>query len=254
MPGAWIRPAARAVLPKALRRRLAEAWRRRSLRPPIGGAKFGDLRRTTPFSRQFGLDRGQAVDRFYIEHFLARHAADIHGAVLEIADASYTRRFGGGAVTRSDVLHSQPGNPNATLVGDLTDPALLPEESFDCIILTQTLQFIYDVAAALRTVKRALKPGAVVLATVPGISQISQYDMDRWGDFWRFTSHSARRLFEAVFPPDHVTVEPSGNVLTAAAFLYGLAVEDLRTEELEANDPDYEVLVAVRAFRERVGP
>jgi SAM-dependent methyltransferase len=254
MPSARTEPSAHAVLPAALRRRLRHAWHRWSQRPPVGHVRFGDLRRVAPVSRDFGLTRGQAVDRFYIERFLARHAADIRGVVLEIGEATYTRRFGGGAVARSDVLHLKPGNPEATIAGDLTDLATLPADTFDCIILTQTLQFIFDPRAALRTVRRGLKPGGVLLATFPGISQISRYDMDRWGDYWRVTSLSARRLFETTFPPGRVSVEAHGNVLAAAAFLYGLAVEDLRPEELEADDPDYEMLITVRAVKEPAGP
>jgi hypothetical protein len=89
----------------------------------------------------------------------------------------------------------------------------------------------------------------VVLATVPGISQIVRYDMDRWGDYWRFTSLSARRLFECAFPGGEVRVEAHGNVLAGAAFLYGLSSGELRPEELEHHDPDYEVLITVRAVK-----
>jgi hypothetical protein len=35
----------------------------------------------------------------------------------------------------------------------------------------------------------------------------------------------------------------------AAAFLYGLAAEDLRPQELAFSDPDYEVTIAVRATK-----
>jgi hypothetical protein len=83
---------------------------------------------------------------------------------------------------------------------------------------TQTLQFIYDVRAALGHLHRILKPGRL-LATLPGISQISRYDMDRWGDFG-FTSLSARRLSRE-FPAGNVTVQACGNVLVAVAFWKG---------------------------------
>ena len=53
-------------------------------RPPLGWVKFGHLRRLTPFNRRWGYVRGLPVDRYYIENFLAGHAQDIHGHVLEI--------------------------------------------------------------------------------------------------------------------------------------------------------------------------
>ena len=240
---------AKRGLPERVRRRIRAMQRRLGLWPPVGWVRFGSLRRLQPISRKFGFDRGQCIDRYYIENFLAAHAADIRGHILEIGDDTYTRRFGGERVTKSDVLHVQGGNPKATIVADLTCADHIPSDTFDCIIFTQTLQFIYDVWAALRTLYRILKPGGVLLATFPGISQISRYDMDRWGDYWRFTTLSARRLFEEVFPPECVKVNVHGNVLAATAFLHGLAAEELQREELDYHDPDYELLITVRAVK-----
>ncbi|HXE52644.1 MAG TPA: methyltransferase domain-containing protein [Tepidisphaeraceae bacterium] len=202
-----------------------------------------------PVSRSFGFDRGTPIDRHYIERFLAANADHIRGRVLEIGDATYTRRFGAGRVERSDVLHATPANRSATLVGDLASGAGIPHAAFDCIILTQVLPFIFDVRSAVATCRRALKPCGVVLATVPGISQISRYDMDRWGDFWRFTSLSARRLFEEQFGSEQVQVEAFGNLRVAVDFLRGLALEELPPGSLEHNDPDYELITAVKATR-----
>ena len=215
---------------------------------------WGSLRRTEPVSRQFGFDRGTPIDRYYIEQFLTERANDIRGAVLEIGDATYTRRFGGKRVARSDVLHATADNRRATLVGDLASGRGIPDSAYDCIILTQTLLCIYDVKSAVANACRALKPGGVVLATVPGISQISRYDMDRWGDFWRFTSRSARRLFADVLGDENVEVASYGNVLAATAFLHGLSAEELNREELGQPDPDYEVTIAVRAVRSACVP
>jgi glycosyltransferase involved in cell wall biosynthesis len=242
---------ARRVLPAAVQRRL------RTLRhgpihqpPPVGTVDFGSLRRLMPMSRIFGFDRGLPIDRYYIERFLADHATDIRGNVLEIGDSSYTRRFGGDRVIHSDVLHAVDGNPQATLVADLTCADHLPSAAFDCIICTQTLMFIYDIRAALQGLCRMLKPQGVLLLTVAGVShQISRHDMDRWGDYWRFTSLSVRLLFEEIFPPTQIEVRSEGNVLAAIAFLHGLAVDELRKEELDHCDPDYEVSIGVRAVK-----
>jgi glycosyltransferase involved in cell wall biosynthesis len=131
---------------------------------------------------------------------------------------------------------------------DLARADPVPSDSFDCVILTQTLQLIYDVPAALATVHRILKPGGVVLATVPGITKISlRYSPDSW--FWAFTVFSARRLFEGAFPAGAVRVEGHGNVLAACAFLHGLAVEEVRREDLDYVDPDYEVSITIRALK-----
>ena len=242
----------------ALRDRAWQAWERYAPGTAVGRVRFGSLRRLHPIGEVFGVKRGQSVDRcidrYYITAFLARHAADIHGHVLEIADNTYTQRFGGARVQCADVLHAVSGNPAATIVADLTSAANVPSERFDCIILTQTLQYIYDLRAALHTVHRLLKPGGVVLATVPGISQTSRHDAEQWGEFWRFTTFSARRLFGEVFPAHGTAIQGYGNVLVALAFLHGLLIEELRQEELDYHDPDYELLITIRAQKPPVEP
>jgi len=243
---------------------LAGAWRRReTVVPLVGLVRFGSLRRLTPISRTYGFDRGRPIDRYYIEDFLCRHAGDpqyaggdIQGRVLEVGDSYYLRRFGTfadapgpGKVHRFDVLHESGVNDEATIVGDLVSGANLPSDAFDYVICTQTLHVIYDVRAAIATLHRILRPGGVALVTVPGIAPSSRPDRDKWGDWWRFTSQSIRRLFEEVFEAEAVAVEAYGNVLSAVAFLHGVAAEELSPTELDSRDPDYEVLLAIRAVR-----
>ncbi len=209
----------------------------------------GHQRRLAPVSRAFGGDRGLPIDRHYIEGFLTRHAADVAGQVLEIGDDAYTRRFGGDRVARADILELTPVNPHATIRADLAAADHLPDATFDCIICTQTLQFIYDLSAAAATLHRILRPGGVLLLTVPGISQISRYDMDRWGDYWRFTTASVSRLLGDAFGPAWVAVAAHGNVLVAADFLRGYAAQELAPRALAYHDPDYQLLVIARAVK-----
>ena len=239
--------AAKAVLPSRVVQWVRPKYQRLKVRPPVGMVRFGSLRRVTPVSRIAGWDRGRPLDRYYIEAFLARHTRDVRGHVLEIGDDRYTRQFGGEPVTRSDVLHACEGNPAATIIADLSYADHIPSDTFDCIILTQTLQCVYDTRAAIRTLQRILRPGGILLATFPGIAAISRPDDDQWGDYWRFTGKGARRLFEEVFPATGLSVDAAGNVLAAAAFLYGLAVEELSNDELEHVDPNYELVITVRA-------
>jgi hypothetical protein len=119
--------------------------------PAVANVDFGSLRRVTPVSREWGFDRGLPVDRYYIEDFLVRRARDIRGHALEIGDALYTRKYGGEHVTASDVLHVTEGNPQATIVADLTSARQVPSNTFDCVIFTQTLHYIYDVRPAIQT-------------------------------------------------------------------------------------------------------
>ena len=66
---------------------------------------------------------------------------------------------------------------------------------------------------------------------------------------WGFTTASARRIFAETFPGAEIQIEAWGNVLAAAAFLHGLAEEELRPEELDYQDPQYEVLITMRAMK-----
>src|SRR2546428_14003991 len=80
----------KAIFPIAVTQKLQAWWQEAAIRrlllwPPFGAVASHDLlRRTSPISRLYGADRGTGIDRYYIENFLARHASDIHGDVLEI--------------------------------------------------------------------------------------------------------------------------------------------------------------------------
>ncbi len=206
------------------------------------------MRSLEPTRRSYGVRAGRAIDRHYIEAFLTEHAADIRGAVLEVADRDYTERFGHG-VTRSEVLDIEADNPRATIVADLAAGDGIPSSSFDCVILTQTLQYVYDLGAAVRTLHRILRPGGCLLATLPGICQLSRYAAEQWGEYWRFTEQSAFRLLADAFGEEAVTVRAYGNVLASIALLHGFVVDELRTEELDYHDPEYPMLIGARAVR-----
>lgn len=207
--------------------------------------RWGDFRATEPKSRRFA-ERGDPIDRHYIESFLEEHAADVRGVALEVASDEYIRRFGGTAVERAEVVSILPG-PGVTIVGDLRKRATLPPQHFDVIVLTQTLQFIYEVHEAMDTIAQSLKPGGVLLLTVPGISQISRSDQERTGDYWRFTPASVQRLLDDHFRGGSVSVRSFGNVLSAIAFLHNVARQELTPEEIDVQDAQYPMIVAGRA-------
>jgi SAM-dependent methyltransferase len=223
-----------------LRRRLRRRLDGRKRSKTIG---FGDLKRTDPFSQEFGFDRGKPVDRGYVEAFLASHASDIQGRVLEIGDNSYTVRFGGSKVDKSDILNVNDGNPESTFIADLTTGHGLPDGAFDCIILTQTLHLLFDLQRAVSTLWRILKPGGVLLVTVPWVSSI---DRGEWGNswYWSISPLAMQRLLAGEFGANNVSIKTFGNVYAATGFLYGLAEHELDREALDADDPYCPVIVA----------
>ena len=216
---------------------------RRIRRPAV----LGTIRRRQPFSKDWGFDRGLPVDRYYIEDFLARHAADIRGDVLEVKNNDYTERFGT-AVEKSDVLDVDPSNPRATYVADLAAAEAIPDRRFDCFVLTQTLHLIYDLQEAIAHSHRILKPGGVLLATLPSVSRIiPHYGLK--ADHWRVTPASCQRLFGDRFGADNVSIASYGSFVTCIGFLAGMATEEFSRRELDRHDPYFPVLLAVRAVR-----
>jgi SAM-dependent methyltransferase len=205
------------------------------------------LRRRMPVSPYWGFDRGTPVDRYYIEHFLREHGGDIRGIVLEVQDRLYTTRFGTG-VEQSDVLDIDAGNPAATIVADLARADNIAADTFDCFVLTQTLQLVYDVQAAIAHCHRILRPGGVLLATVPAASRVVG-NPDEPLDYWRFTTSGCRRLFGERFGQQNVSVQALGSMAAVVAFLYGMAREEIPRRRLDLHDPRFPLIVAVRAVK-----
>ena len=209
--------------------------------------EWGDLRRVQPLSPSWGLDRGQPIDRYYIDRFLERHRADVRGRVLEVRDARYTRQFGGSAVTSSDVLDIDATNDAATIIADLRSASAISTSAYDCIILTQVLQFIDDIHAALCECLRILRPGGTLLVTAPCITRVD-VETGPDGDYWRFTEASARKHFAKV-PANEFDISTFGNVTACGAFLQGISAQEMMPAELDAVDSAFPLLIAIRAVR-----
>lgn len=229
--------------PESTKNSLRRFFRRKNVSP----AGWPELRRLTPISNNYGIDRGEPMDRYYIGLFMDQWKEDIKGRVLEIQSSGYTERYGRGKVIHKDILDIDPQNKKATLIGDLQSLDQVSSNLFDCVIITQTLQYLYDVRAGIRHIARILKPGGVVLATLPSVSQLDPGAAEM--DCWRFTAVSARRLFREYFPEDAVQLQSYGNVLTCTAFLMGLASHELKTNELDYHDPNLPLVVCVRAVK-----
>jgi hypothetical protein len=216
-----------------------------------GVTDWSELRKIHPHRRDFGSGRGECIDRYYIEKFLAANQQAIRGHVAEIASDHYTQQFGGDRVEKSHVIDINEENDRRTITLDLTQCDAAPSQVFDCIICTQTLFEIYDYTSAIRSLFKMLRSDGVLLATLPGISQSVRGGMlgGAGSDWWRFTSLSATRLFSDIFGARNVHVQAYGNVLSTVAFLHGLVQAELTPEELEYHDPEYEMVLGVAATR-----
>lgn len=202
--------------------------------------RWGNLRRVEPFSTSFGFDRGTPVDRFYLHRFLDANRAVITGRVLEVQLPSYTRTHGHDV----DVSHTVDIDPRfgATYTCDLADAPAIPSDSYDCFLAPQTLQHVADLNGVLRTMLRVVKPGGHILASAAALLPLIP-DGD---DYWRMTPAGWRRTLAQAWAGHDVAVDGHGNCLTASAAMYGLALEELTEDELNASDARYPVLVTIR--------
>lgn len=216
----------------------ALARRSVALRRAVLRARFGDVGRTAPLTTS-ETDRGTPIDRWYIERYLTSHAADVSGLVLEVKSDGYASRFGAANV---DVVDIDPSNSRATVVGDLCDPATLASGRYDAAIVTQTLQYLVVPAAGIRNLAASLRPGGVLLLTVPCVSRL--YDP---GDRWRWTPTGLRELLiDAVPAGSDIEVIGMGNALAGRAFLFGLAAEDLVPTALSFEEDDCPLIICAR--------
>jgi SAM-dependent methyltransferase len=189
--------------------------------------------------------RGATLHRTYLEQFLQEYSPDIKGHCLEFQEDFYTSYFGGSQVTKLDILNKETDNPNATIIADLTQPNDIPSNTFDCIICTYTLHIIADLDYMIRELHRILKPGGVLLVSVPDITvNYSQYN-----ELWRFTAKGLHLLLAKAFGDEKVTVKTYGNSVTAAGELRGLSTPDFTKAQLNYHDPRYALVVCARSIK-----
>ena len=192
---------------------------------------------TAPFSEWWGHDRGFPICRYYLEKFLDDHRRHIRGHCLEFMEDLYSTRYGADRVTRVDVLHRDPGNPQATIVADLTKANNLPSNQFDTIVCTHVLHVVFDLQSIMKELFRILKPAGTLLVAVPHVSMADP----GWGELWRFTQEGLFRTLKLAFDGENIETFAFGNSLTAAGQIRGLVAEEFPYEELDTHDARFAV-------------
>lgn len=201
---------------------------------------WGNLRRTVPFSTEFGFDRGTPIDRYYLREFFDKNREWITGNILEIQMSGFTHEFGHNIQS----AHSVDINPavSPTFICDLADSQdVIPDNSYDCFLLPSTLQHMRDIEGCLRHALRIIKPGGVILASAAGFIPL----IPDGPDYWRLSAAGWTQIVARVWPECEVRIESHGNCLAATAALYGLALEELSPTELDIVDARYPVLTTL---------
>lgn len=204
--------------------------------------------RVKPASVIFGFDRGTPVDRYYLNNYLKIKSEYIVGSVAEIGDNELSIRFGNRDIKSTVLVYGDSKGDNQ-MSCDLTKHETLPIEEFDTFICTQTLNFVYDFEKALEGIVKTIKPGGSLLLSVAGLSQISEYDMNRWGDYWRFTTLTVEKLLAKYFKVDTFEVVSFGNAYTASSFLYGISAEEISNSKLNYQDKNYQIIICAHAIK-----
>jgi SAM-dependent methyltransferase len=208
--------------------------------------RWGNLRRTRPFSETYGFERGTPIDRYYLHRFLDANRTLVTGDVLEVQNRTYTTRFGH-HLARTDTFDIVPQSA-PTYLCDLADSStIVPSDAYDCVLLPNTLQHFRRLDACLRNALRVVRPGGVILASAAGFVPLTADA----GDYWRLSPDGWRDTVASAWAGADVAVAGHGNCLAAIAAQLGLAVEELSGAELEVNDPRYPVLTTILCRKNR---
>jgi hypothetical protein len=202
--------------------------------------RWGNLRRTTPFSSTYGFERGQPIDRYYLHKFLAAHHDLIAGDVLETQGSSYAERFGHD-LTRADSFDIEP-RFQPTYLCDFADcGSIIPDRAYDCLLLPNTLMHFRELDRCLAHALRVVRPGGAILASVAGLLPLTSDAPD----YWRLTPDGWREKLAVAWGGTRLEVAAHGNCLASVGAQLGLAVEELTEAELDVQDPRFPVLTTI---------
>lgn len=202
--------------------------------------RWGNLRRTRPFSSTYGFERGTPIDRYYLHKFLNTHRDVITGRVLEVQTTSAADRYGHG-VSCAHTFDIVP-DFTPTYLCDFTAATIpVPPHSYDCLVLPNTLPHFRDLDGGLANALRVVRPGGAILASAAGLLPLTE-DV---ADYWRLSPAGWRARLADAWPDADVTVEGYGNCLASVAAQFGLAHEELTAQELDVMDPRFPVLTTI---------
>ena len=140
-------------------------------------------------------------------------AQDVGGArVLDVGAGD--RRYEPLLHAAEVVAFDMPGNPHADLHGSI-EAIPVADASFDVVLCLQVLEHVPDPAAAVRELRRVVRPGGRVLASTHGVYPFHPNP----DDLWRWTHQGLERVFRTNAEWTSVTVDPGAGTAATTAML-----------------------------------
>jgi SAM-dependent methyltransferase len=160
---------------------------------------------------------GYAVRKPLLEWLTAQKFAGARVLDVGCGDRPYEALLAGAAtVLGFDV----PGNQHADLHGSI-DAIPAEDASFDVVLCLQVLEHVPEPAAAVRELRRVVKPGGRVLLSTHGVYPFHPNP----DDLWRWTSTGLEHLFRTNAEWTSVTVRPGAGTAATIAMLVAHGVD-----------------------------
>jgi SAM-dependent methyltransferase len=158
-----------------------------------------------------------AVRRPLLEWLRDRDVSGLRVLDVGCGDRPYQPLFTAAAeVVGLDV----PGNPHADIVGSI-ETIPVEDASFDLVVCLQVIEHVPDPAAAVRELRRIVRPGGQLLLSTHGVAPFHPNPEDHW----RWTATGLQTLFAANGPWTLVTVTPGAGTAATTAMLVAHAVD-----------------------------
>lgn len=171
-----------------------------------------------------------AHNRGYVEDYISKHRGYIKRAdkVLEFEGSiAYSEKYNPKVKMAAWSEHKERWK-GCDYYFDLTDAGTLPQEKFDCIVLTEVLNCVIDVNLVLENLKRLLTDRGILIITVHGPVLC---DSDFFGFYSRYgIEQICKRHFRKVF-----NIEEYGDFNHAVAALLGIG-RIVGKESIKASD------------------
>jgi SAM-dependent methyltransferase len=149
-----------------------------------------------------------AVRRPLVDWLRAQETAGLRVLDVGCGDRPYAELF------PDAIGFDVPGNPHADLHGSL-EAIPVDDASFDVVLCLQVLEHVADPAAAVRELRRVVRPGGRVLLSTHGVYPFHPNP----DDLWRWTHQGLERVFLTNAAWTSVSVRPGAGTASTLAMI-----------------------------------